>query len=196
MAQLIFEPCFTEPLGSTWGRPRCGGVRNAAAETFLVFDGRREWLSSRKSTPKDSDGSRRRGAVRSRWPAANEWGDAMPYEGNRDGKHYWLTPPDLMAQLQAEFNFDFDACPYPRPEGFDGLEVEWGGGDLRKPAVSGAYEMGPQSTRRTRQRQDRRLRFSHRQMDSLPASRGRGTALARGCALACHRGWETRKGNR
>ncbi len=43
-----------------------------------------------------------------------------------DGKHYWLTPPDLYAQLDAEFHFDFDPCPYPKPEGFDGMTCEWG----------------------------------------------------------------------
>ena len=50
------------------------------------------------------------------------------HKGNGDdGKHYWLTPPDLMAKLQAEFGpFDFDPCPYPKPEGFDGLTCEWG----------------------------------------------------------------------
>ena len=43
-----------------------------------------------------------------------------------DGKHYWLTPPDLYAALDAEFHFDFDPCPYPLPDGFDGLTCEWG----------------------------------------------------------------------
>lgn len=43
-----------------------------------------------------------------------------------DQKHYWLTPPDLYAQLDAEFHFDFDPCPYPLPPGFDGLTCEWG----------------------------------------------------------------------
>lgn len=46
--------------------------------------------------------------------------------GNRNGKHYWLTPSELMKGLEEEFHFDFDACPYPKPEGFDGLECEWG----------------------------------------------------------------------
>lgn len=51
----------------------------------------------------------------------------MSYEkGNKDGRHYWLTPPALMAELDEEFRFNFDPCPYPRPEGFDGLTDEWG----------------------------------------------------------------------
>lgn len=41
-------------------------------------------------------------------------------------KHYWLTPRELYAELDAEFHFDFDPCPYPLPEGFDGLTCEWG----------------------------------------------------------------------
>lgn len=49
------------------------------------------------------------------------------HAGNRgDGKHYWLTPPDLYARLDAEFHFDFDPCPFPKPEAFDGLTCEWG----------------------------------------------------------------------
>tara|TARA_R100001594_G_scaffold120604_1_gene156224 strand:+ start:60 stop:524 length:465 start_codon:yes stop_codon:yes gene_type:complete len=43
-----------------------------------------------------------------------------------DGKHYWLTPPELLEELNKEFNFDFDPCPYPKPEDFDGLTNEWG----------------------------------------------------------------------
>ncbi len=43
-----------------------------------------------------------------------------------DGKHYWLTPPDLYAELDREFHFDFDPCPHPLPDGFDGLTCEWG----------------------------------------------------------------------
>ena len=58
----------------------------------------------------------------------------LPPEANKfhvgngeDGKHYWLTPPDLYAALNAEFGpFDFDPCPWPKPEGFDGLTCEWG----------------------------------------------------------------------
>lgn len=46
--------------------------------------------------------------------------------GNRDSKHYWLTPPDLMARLEAEFKFNFDACPFPKPADFNGLSCEWG----------------------------------------------------------------------
>lgn len=51
------------------------------------------------------------------------------HQGNGgDGKHYWLTPPDVMAKLDAQMHFDFDACPYPKPDDFDGLDKdrEWG----------------------------------------------------------------------
>lgn len=41
-------------------------------------------------------------------------------------KRYWLMPPDQYNALDEEFNFDFDPCPYPRPEAFNGLEVAWG----------------------------------------------------------------------
>lgn len=62
----------------------------------------------------------------------------MPYEGNgSDGKHYWLTPPELMEQMQLEFNFDFDACPFPRPEGFDGLTTDWGQSTYVNPPFKG-----------------------------------------------------------
>lgn len=49
------------------------------------------------------------------------------HKGNGDdSKHYWLTPVDVYDALDAEFHFDFDPCPYPLPEGFDGLTCEWG----------------------------------------------------------------------
>lgn len=47
-------------------------------------------------------------------------------DGAADGKHYWLTPPELMEELQGEFAFTLDACPYPKPDEFDGLTSEWG----------------------------------------------------------------------
>jgi hypothetical protein len=31
-------------------------------------------------------------------------------------RRFWLTPPDIYSKLDAEFGFDFDPCPYPRPE--------------------------------------------------------------------------------
>jgi hypothetical protein len=46
--------------------------------------------------------------------------------GPGSGGRYWLTPRDVYAALDDEFNFDFDSCPFPRPEGFDGLAVPWG----------------------------------------------------------------------
>jgi hypothetical protein len=48
------------------------------------------------------------------------------HRGSSDGRHYWLTPPELLRILDQRFHFDFDACPHPKPDGFDGLTCEWG----------------------------------------------------------------------
>lgn len=49
------------------------------------------------------------------------------HNGNHsDGKHYWLTPLALLKKLTKRFGFNFDACPYPKPDDFDGLESDWG----------------------------------------------------------------------
>jgi hypothetical protein len=48
------------------------------------------------------------------------------HTGNKDGNHYWLTPPDLYQLFDKEFNFDFDPCPYPKPDDFCGLDADWG----------------------------------------------------------------------
>jgi len=42
---------------------------------------------------------------------------------NRTPK-YWLTPPALYNQLNNEFHFDFDPCPYPYQR--DGITAPWG----------------------------------------------------------------------
>lgn len=52
-------------------------------------------------------------------------------------KHYWVTPPDMMAALNNEFHFDFDPCPHPRPDGFDGLTVDWGRCNWVNPPFTG-----------------------------------------------------------
>lgn len=48
-------------------------------------------------------------------------------------KEYWLTPPEIYEDLDREFNFDFDPCPYPHKEGYDGTEVEWGESNYLNP---------------------------------------------------------------
>lgn len=64
-------------------------------------------------------------------------------------KRYWLTPTTMMAALQTEFNFDFDPCPNPRPDGFDGLLVQWGKSNWVNPPftgdkkVTGKHKTGP-----------------------------------------------------
>tara|TARA_R110000868_G_scaffold141096_2_gene357247 strand:- start:908 stop:1396 length:489 start_codon:yes stop_codon:yes gene_type:complete len=59
-----------------------------------------------------------------------------------DGKHYWLTPPDVYGHLDVEFRFDFDPCPYPLPTGFDGLTAEWGGSSYVNPPFGSILHEG------------------------------------------------------
>lgn len=59
-----------------------------------------------------------------------------------DGKHYWLTPPELYASLNSEHNFDFDPCPYPLPDNFDGLTCEWGNSNYVNPPFGSIIHQG------------------------------------------------------
>lgn len=71
-------------------------------------------------------------------PADNKF-----HQGNgQDKKHYWLTPPELYSKLDAEFHFDFDPCPYPLPEGFDGLTCEWGQSNYVNPPFGSIMHQG------------------------------------------------------
>ena len=45
---------------------------------------------------------------------------------DKNRKRFWLTPPDLYEKLDSEFHFDFDPCPHPRPDDFNGMKVPWG----------------------------------------------------------------------
>jgi hypothetical protein len=44
-------------------------------------------------------------------------------------RHDWRTPKDFYENLNSEFHFDFDPCPI-NPS-FDGLQINWGGGEFR-----------------------------------------------------------------
>lgn len=69
--------------------------------------------------------------------------DAKFAVGNGDdGKHYWLTPPELYASLHAEFEFNFDPCPWPLPTGFDGLTCEWGSSSYVNPPFGSIIHQG------------------------------------------------------
>ena len=71
-------------------------------------------------------------------PADNKF-----HQGNgEDGKHYWVTPPDVYASLHAEFSFTFDPCPWPLPTGFDGLTCEWGASNYVNPPFGSIIHEG------------------------------------------------------
>ena len=61
-------------------------------------------------------------------------------------KKYWLTPPEMYQNLNDEFHFDYDPCPYPRPEDFNGIVVPWGRSNYVNPPFrrsDGAFGAGP-----------------------------------------------------
>jgi hypothetical protein len=65
------------------------------------------------------------------------------HQGNGDdGKHYWITPPEVYESLNAQFSFDFDPCPHPLPEGFDGLTCEWGQSSYVNPPFGSIMHQG------------------------------------------------------
>jgi hypothetical protein len=47
-----------------------------------------------------------------------------------------------MKELNDEFNFDFDPCPYPKPEDFDGLTNEWGKSNYVNPPFGSIIHEG------------------------------------------------------
>lgn len=65
------------------------------------------------------------------------------HQGNgENGKHYWITPSDLYTELNAQYAFDFDPCPHPLPEGFDGLTAEWGQSNYVNPPFGSIIHQG------------------------------------------------------
>ncbi len=83
-------------------------------------------------------------------PAENKHQNQMQPADNKfhvgngdDGKHYWLTPPALYASLHARFQFDFDPCPYPKPDDFDGLTCDWGISSYVNPPFGSILHQGP-----------------------------------------------------
>ena len=59
---------------------------------------------------------------------------------------FWLTPPEMYRKLDNEFHFDYDPCPYPRPEDFNGVAIPWGMSNYVNPPFrrsDGAFGAGP-----------------------------------------------------
>jgi hypothetical protein len=65
------------------------------------------------------------------WETALGWFHKS--ERIRRSGRYWVTPPDLYRKLDAEFNFDYDPCPYPLPKGFNSLKEAWGSSNFVNP---------------------------------------------------------------
>ena len=56
---------------------------------------------------------------------------------NLDHKDNWATPATLYGELNKEFDFNFDPCPFRHDlKKWDGLEVEWGSRNFINPPYS------------------------------------------------------------
>jgi phage N-6-adenine-methyltransferase len=58
---------------------------------------------------------------------------------NRNQNHSddWATPKNLYDELNTEFNFDFDPCPYQHDlTKWDGLKIDWGKTNFINPPYS------------------------------------------------------------
>jgi hypothetical protein len=127
-----------------------------------------------------------------------------------DGKHYWLTPPDVYATLNAQHEFDFDPCPFPKPEGFDGLTAEWGqssyvnppfgsilhqGPGDRKPKKKGPTAWARKAIEEQQKGQEGGARVSDRQVGTDAACSRREGVQSRRRAMARDRRWIHWQGN-
>ena len=56
---------------------------------------------------------------------------------NLDHSDNWATPKEFYDELNAEFNFDFDPCPYNEGDIInDGLKIDWGKSNFVNPPYS------------------------------------------------------------
>jgi len=56
---------------------------------------------------------------------------------------YWITPPEIYEPLNAEFHFDYDPCPFPKPKDYDGITAEWGQSNYVNPPFHRENGIGP-----------------------------------------------------
>lgn len=69
----------------------------------------------------------------------------MPKKIHINNDNNYATPPSLYAELDKEFNFDFDPCPYnesPITPETDGLLRDWGKSNFVNPPYSRALKEG------------------------------------------------------
>lgn len=125
-----------------------------------------------------------------RWPLNSKFDKGS----GEDSKHYWLTPPELYATLNAEFAFDFDPCPFPKPATFDGLIREWGQSNYVNPpfgsTIHNGRKVGPTAWAKKAisehsQGKSIVLGLSNRQMDTHAARGRREGEKSRRCEMVC-----------
>jgi len=51
----------------------------------------------------------------------------------RPKEGWWLIPPEMYKKFNDEFKFNYDPCPNPRPDNYDGLKAKWGSSNWVNP---------------------------------------------------------------
>jgi len=69
--------------------------------------------------------------------------DAQQPQRELKWEPHWITPPELYAELNAEFHFDYDPCPFPKPKDYDGITAEWGNSNYVNPPFHRENGIGP-----------------------------------------------------
>jgi hypothetical protein len=66
----------------------------------------------------------------------------VPRRQRRRRQALLADPARPVRPLDAEFHFDFDPCPHPLPDGFDGLTCEWGRSNYVNPPFGSIIHNG------------------------------------------------------
>lgn len=69
-------------------------------------------------------------------------GSIVRREFAKGTSRYWLIPPEIYRALDDEFHFTFDPFPYPRPEGWDAIKMDWGASNFVNPPFNTEGKVG------------------------------------------------------
>jgi hypothetical protein len=69
--------------------------------------------------------------------------DAQQPDRTLKWEPHWITPPEVYEPLNAEFHFDYDPCPFPKPKDYNGITADWGKSNYVNPPFHRENGIGP-----------------------------------------------------